>query len=206
VNIALIHSGVAGTVGCYADDALHHYRVERIGRLWRPCFADDDVVLVPNGANHLALFEARASLHEFVARGGALLCFCGFFMPWLPGLRWRHDYRHPLRDVSYHLVHDSLGLFDGVTAHELCVDEHGLRGGWACGEILDAPEHSVVLRDNFQRVLMVAEQRRHAGLVIATASGPLFDDQGGTAARGARRVYRNILRACRNHHEARNGS
>jgi hypothetical protein len=63
----------------------------------------------------------------------------------------------------------------------------------------------VVLRDNFQRALMVAEQRRHAGLVIATASGPLFDDQGGTAARGARRVYRNVLRACRNHHEARNG-
>jgi hypothetical protein len=203
VNIALIHSGVAGTVECYADDALHRYRVERIGRAWRPCFADDDVVLVPNGANHLALFEARASLHEFVARGGALLCFCGFFMPWLPGLHWRHNFCHPLRDVSYHLVHDSLGLFDGVSAHELCVDEHGLRGGWACGEILDAPEHSVVLRDNFQRVLMVADQRRHAGLVIATASGPLFDDQGGTTASGARRVYRNILRACRDHHEAR---
>ena len=109
----------------------------------------------------------------------------------------------PLRDLRYRLERDDLCLFEGVEAEELCVDAHGLRGGWACGEILGADQQSTVLRDNHARVLMVADHKTRCGLIIATASGPLFDDRPDAPASGARRVYRNILRACRAHHEAR---
>jgi len=210
MNIALIHSGVAGTEDGYRDDGRHRYRIERIHRAWQPCFDGDDVVLVPNGANHVALLSARERLQAFVARGGALLCFCGFFTPWVPGYLWRHDYRRPLRDLRYHIDQDPLQLCDGVEAERLCVDAHGLRGGWACGEIVGAEgevlHDHVVLRDNHGRALMVADRDTRAGLVIATASGPLSDDNPDAADdQGARRLYRNILRACRAHHEARHG-
>lgn len=202
MQIALIHSGVAGTEQYYRGDAEHRYRCERIGADWQPCFDEDDVVLVPNGANHVALYEARAHLHHFLARGGALLCFCGFFTPWLPGNQWRHDIGRDLRQLRYRVVADDLQLFEGVEAEELCSDAHGIRGGWACGDIQTHHADSVVLMDNYQRTLLVADRRSTPGLIIATASGPLGDDAPDGAAHGARRLYRNILRACRAHHEA----
>lgn len=203
MQIALIHSGVAGTEQYYRGDATHQYRCERISADWQPCFDDDDVVLVPNGANHVALYEARAQLHKVLARGGAVLCFCGFFTPWLPGNQWRHDIGRDLRQLRYRVVCDELQLFEGVETEELCCDEHGIRGGWACGDIQTHYADSVVLTDNYQRTLLVADRRSTAGLIIATASGPLGDDAPHSAAHGARRLYRNILRACRAQRETR---
>jgi hypothetical protein len=52
---------------------------------------------------------------------------------------------------------------------------------------------------------MIADRLSSAGLIIATASGPLFDDAPRQPACGARRVYRNILRACRAQLDARHG-
>ncbi len=202
MQIALIDSGVAGTEQWYVGDSTHHYRCERISAHWQPSFDKDDVVLVPNGANHVALYEQRAQLHDFLARGGVVLCFCGFFTPWLPGNQWRHDIGRDLRQLRYDVVSDEFGLFEGVEAEELCSDTHGIRGGWACGDIQSHYADSVVLMDNFQRRLLIADRRSTAGLIIATASGPLGDDAPDAAAHGARRLYRNILRACRAHREA----
>ena len=70
MQIALIHSGVTGTEQFYQGDRTLHYRSERITAGWQPCFDAGDVVLVPNGANHVALYEARARLHRFLERGG----------------------------------------------------------------------------------------------------------------------------------------
>ena len=201
MHIALIHSGVTGTEQCYRGDAALRYRRERITADWQPCFDNDDVVLVPNGANHVALYEARARLHAFLERGGALLCFCGFFTPWLPGNQWRHDIGRDLRQLRYRVLRDELQLFDGVDAEELCVDSHGIRGGWACGDIVTQHSDSVVMTDNYQRTLLVADRRSTGGLIIATASGPLSDDTPQAPAHGARRLYRNILRACRDHRD-----
>lgn len=54
---------------------------------------------------------------------------------------------------------DELQLFDGVDAEELCVDGHGIRGGWACGHIVTQHSYSVVMTDNYQRTLLVADRR-----------------------------------------------
>ena len=202
MRIALVHSGVAGTEHAYRGDVTHHYRLEHISANWQPCFDHDDVVLVPNGANHVALYEARAHLHKFLARGGALLCFCGFFTPWLPGYYWQHSIGHDLRKLRYRVVNDELNLFEGVDVEKICRDEHGIRGGWACGDIQTNYAASVVLVDNYERTLVVADRRSTAGLIIATASGPLSDDAPHNPADGTRRLYRNILRACRAHGEA----
>lgn len=201
MQIALIDNGTVDIPGYYGAGPELTYRPERITAHWQPNFDDDDVVLVPNGANHVALYEARHALENFLARGGALLCFCGFFTPWLPGNQWRHDINAPLNEVRYELVHDELGLFEGVDPDSLCCDTHGIRGGWACGTIATAHHSSVVLRDNFERVLVIGDRLSTPGLIIATASGPLWDAAPRTPADGARRVYRNMLRACRTHLE-----
>lgn len=205
MNIALVDNGVFGLDQYYVAAPGVRYRHVRVTARWRPDFGDDDVVLVPNGADHVALFEARHALAGVLARGGVVLCFCGFFTPWLPGNQWRHDIGAPLATLRYELAHDPLGLFDEVAPESLCVDAHGIRGGWACGAIDTAHEASVVLRDNVGRVLMVADRCSTRGLIIATASGPLWDDAPTLPAEGARRVYRNVLRACRAQLEKRHG-
>lgn len=86
MQIALIHSAVTGAEQFYQGDGTLHYRPERITAGWQPCIDDDDVGLVPNDANHVVLYEARARLHRFLERGGVLLLrFCGFFTPGLAG-------------------------------------------------------------------------------------------------------------------------
>lgn len=203
MRIALIDNGVAGLGDYYVAGPGIEYRRERITARWQPDFSADDVLLAPNGTDHVALYEARNAVHALLARGGAVLCFCGFFTPWLPGSQWRHDIGAPLGALRYALRHDALALFEGVEPEALCQDAHGIRGGWACGTIVTAHPTSVVLVDNFARVLMIADQRTTPGLIIATASGPVWDEAPTRAASGVRHLYRNILRACQRHLETR---
>ena len=199
LNAALVHSGVVGTEHWFVDSADIRYRIERITDPWRPNFAHDDLIIVPNGANHVALYEARTAIAGVLARGAVLACFCGFFTPWIPGSTWRHDNSKPLRATRYHLRQDPLGLFDGVAVDDLTFEAHGISGWWACGEILTTHADSIVLVDNWDRVLLIADQHSTPGLIIATASGPLGDDSPATVAQGPRLLYRNILRAARKH-------
>lgn len=203
MRIALIDNGVAGLGDYYAASPGIEYRRERITARWQPDFGADDVILAPNGTDHVALHEARDAVQALLARGGAVLCFCGFFTPWLPGSQWRHDLGARLDALRYELRHDPLALFEDVDPESLCRDEHGIRGGWACGTISTAHASSVVLVDNFARVIMIADQRTTRGLIIATASGPLWDEAPTRAASGPRRLYRNVLRACQRHLETR---
>lgn len=201
LNAALVHSGVAGAENYFKNSAEVRYRIERIVASWSPDFSRDSLVIVPNGANHVALYEARAAIHALLARGGVLACFCGFFTPWIPGNVWRHDNSKPLSAVRYRVQHDALGLFDGVKVDDLTYESHGISGWWACGRIETSHADSIVLIDNFDRVLMVADRRSTPGLVIATASGPLGDPDPDKPADGPRLLYRNMLRAARDHLE-----
>lgn len=203
--VALIHSGIAGTEAWFQERDDVRYRIERIRDRWLPDFSRDEMILVPNGANHVALYEARAAIHAFLARGGVLVCCCGFFTPWIPGNGWRHDNSKPLRDVRYALVRDDLRLFEGVNIDDLTFESHGISGWWACGEITTAHADSVVLVDNWQRVLMVADRRSTPGLIVATASGPLYDSGPESLGHGPRLLYRNILRAAGAHLETGHG-
>lgn len=54
LNVALIDSGVHGTAHYFAQTPEVCYRIERIRDRWQPDFSADDLVVVPNGANHVA--------------------------------------------------------------------------------------------------------------------------------------------------------
>lgn len=195
LNIALIDNGVEGATAYFGAGPGVVYRRERITAHWRPDFSNDDLIIAPNGTDHVALYEARAAVHAQLDRGGMLACFCGFFTPWIPGNVWRHDNRHPLKAVRYEAGADRHGLLDGVDIGQLSVEPHGISGWWACGEILTADPASVLLRDNFGRVVMVADDVSSRGLIVATASGPLGDADPTAPSCGTARLYRNIIRA-----------
>jgi len=195
LNVALIDSGVYGTTQYFAETPEVRYRIERIRDRWQPDFSADDLVVVPNGANHVALYEARGPIRTFLDRGGTLACFCGFFTPWIPGNQWVHDNRQPLHAVRYRARPDRLGLLEGVDINQLSVEPHGISGWWACGEIITDYPDSVLLEDNFGRMVMVADTTSTPGLIIATASGPLGDPDPSAPSQGIAKVYRNIIRA-----------
>lgn len=196
LTAALIHNGVHGTERHFADTAQLRYRVERVGRAWRPDFSNDDLVVVPNGADHVALYAARTAIDAVLSRGGAVLCFCGCFTPWLPGAVWIHDNSRPNREVRYRVTADPLGLMDGVDPARLSTEPHGISGWWACGFLRTVHSSSVVLMDTWQRPVLIADTLSTPGLIVATASGPLGDsDPAMSSGEGPLRLYRNIIRA-----------
>lgn len=204
LKAVLIDNGVEGLTRYFAPSSEVQYRIERIADPWRPDFSDDDLVIVPNGADHVALYQVREQIAAHLDRGGSLACFCGFFTPWLPGSVWVHDNSKPLREVRYRLVHDPLGLMQGVDVEQLSVESHGISGWWACGNIRTAHSQSVVLADTFDRVMMIADTRSTRGLIVATASGPLGDsDPSQPSDHGTLQLYRNIIRAAQIHAEKR---
>ncbi|WP_293373940.1 hypothetical protein [Nevskia sp.] len=204
LDVILIDNGVHGLRDFFVDGAGQRYRQARIGRHWQPDFSGADLVIAPNGTDHVALHEARAAVADYLDEGGVLACFCGFFTPWIPGNRWIHDVGRPLDALTFDCVEDRLGLLDGVDLERFAAGRHGIRGGWACGRIETAHAQSVVLRDSHGRVVMVADMQSTAGLIVATASGPLGDgapDQPVGDSDDLSRIYRNLLNVVRQRKE-----
>lgn len=204
LSIAVVDNGIHGLHRYFVDSPSRRYRFEPIGPDWSPSFAED-VVLVPNGSDHLSLYRARHSIDAVLNRGGAVLCFCGCYLPWLPGTTWRHDNTRPNREVRYHVVDDPLDLMAGIDPQRLSTDSNGISGGWACGELVTAHPQSVVLADTWDRAVLIADTRSTPGCIIATASGPLGDSSPSPASAGdgAHRLYRNIIAAVSRHLESR---
>ncbi|MDE2149365.1 MAG: hypothetical protein KGJ55_05940 [Gammaproteobacteria bacterium] len=204
LKAALIENGDLGNRRHFVDNERIVYRHERIARGWTPDFSGDDLVVVPNGADHVALYRAREATAAVLARGGAVACFCGCFTPWLPGTVWIHDNSCPNREVRYHVVADPLGLMHGVDPARLSTESHGISGWWACGYLQTTYPESVVLADTWQRPVLIADTRSTPGLIVATASGPLGEpDPAAADGGGPLRLYRNILRAVAAHQERR---
>lgn len=134
-----------------------------------------DLLIVPNGADHVAMYRIRDQVQAMLQAGKAVFCFCGWFTDWLPGNRWMHDNTHPTRDVRHHIGHDSHNLLENFPLERLDQNEHGISGWWACGYIESSHPENVLIEDTWGRALVVVDERTTPGLMILTASGPLGD-------------------------------
>jgi len=132
-----------------------------------------DLLVVPNGADHVAMFRNRVKVREFLDQGKALACFCGWFMDWIPGNRWIHDNEHPTKQVRHYKGDDPLGLLDGVDLGRLDHNEHGISGWWSCGYIQAATGANTLIYDTWGRSMVITDSVSTAGLMFLTASGPL---------------------------------
>lgn len=127
LQVAVVDNGIHGLRDDFIDSGAVRYRFEPITPDWRPDFPEG-VVIVPNGSDHVAMYRARRSIEVVLARGGAVLCFCGCYTLWLPGTVWVHDNTRANRDVRYRVVNDPLGLMDGVDPACLSTEAHGISG------------------------------------------------------------------------------
>ncbi len=194
LHILVVNNGIFGLESLFKDTDRVTYRFQDTAPGFALDLADADVLIVPNGSDHVAMMHARGAVRAFLDAGGSLLCFDGWFTDWVPGNRWVHDNSKATRDIRYTVGTDRHGLFRDVTLDHLQFN-HGISGWWACGYIKAAPGADVVLHDTWQRPIVVLDEATTNGTIVLTASGPLADydapDAGELAGLGE--LYRSIL-------------
>lgn len=190
---ALVIDNGTGAAAAYPDREGLTFDVARTGPDFAPVLDACDLLVVPNGADHVAMHAIRDDVRRFLARGGALFCFCGWFLDWIPGHRWVHDNSHPTREMRHFAGDDPLGLLRGVDLKGFDFNRHGISGWWACGYIETPAGAHVVIRDTWGRTVAVADDATTGGFLFLTASGPVGDYSryGDTGPVG--QLYNNLL-------------
>lgn len=191
---AIVISNGIGAAEAYKTTDEIQYDVVEITPGFDPDFDGYDVLLVPNGSDHVAMLRLRDKVSAFLDEGGVLFCFCGWFTDWIPGNRWVHDASKATRNVRHFVKTDRHGFLDGVNIAKLDHNRHGISGWWACGYIEPAPGADVVLADTWDRALIILDERTTPGVILATASGPLGDFARYGDTEGLSRIYKNVLR------------
>lgn len=172
------------------------YTVQQIDARFALQLDGYDVLIIPNGTDHVALYRERQTIRRFLEQGKVLLCCCGWFLDWVPGNRWIHDNSKPTRDMRHIGGRDPLGLLQNVDLAKLDTNEHDISGWWACGFIEPAAGADVVLHDTWGRAVIVSDSVSTPGLMILTASGPIGDSSAfGYSAGPIQRLYENFIQA-----------
>ncbi|CAM2009106.1 hypothetical protein [Acanthopleuribacter pedis] len=198
LRVAYIDNGIEGLAKAFQNREEPFYTPLTVTRDFNPDLTDTDVLVVPNGSDHIAMAKIADRVADFVAAGGALFCFDGWFTDWVPGYRWVADPDTPTAEVRYRLGEDPAGLFDQINLDDFIFME-GISGWWACGSIQATHNQPMptLLHDSWRRAVAVWDTQTTPGLLFLTASGPLGEyglDQGpGSLAR----LYHNALDAVR---------
>lgn len=182
-----LDNGIHGLEGVFPSD--ERVRFEAVPASSARLGLDEaDLFVVPNGSDHLAMARHADEVAAFLDRGGTLFCFDGWFTDWIPGNRWIYDVSKPTAEVRYRVETDTHDLMRGVALDDLQF-MYGISGWWACGYIEPGAEAGVLLRDTWDRAVVVVDEKTTGGRMLLTASGPLgcYGDNGLTA------LYRNAL-------------
>lgn len=195
LKAVIVSNGIhGGTMGLAPANAGINARVAETGPGFTLDLDDADLLIVPNGADHVALLSVRDDIARFLARGGTLLCFDGWTTPWVPFHEWVMDNSKRTADIRYSKGDDRHGLLDGVDIDALTF-RHGISGWWACGYIDAAPGADVLIRDTWGRAIAVADDASTPGLMVLTASGPAGAyDEDNPSAQALSCFYGNMLR------------
>jgi len=190
LNALVISNGI-GAEKAYRDTDAVRFETIRIGPGFDPPLEDFDLLVAPNGSDHVAMFRIRDKVRRFLDSGKALFCFDGWVADWIPGHRWRHDNSKPTRELRHVAGDDSLGVLRGVHVPAMDENAHGIIGWWYCGYIEPAPQAEAPIRDPFGRAIVVTDAWSTPGFLFLTASGPLGDYGDGASPHA--RLYHNLL-------------
>jgi len=171
---AIISNSIEGLDRLYRSDHRIQYDILEVTADFEPDLSNYQVLIAPNGTDHVALYRMRDRIRAFLDRGGALLCCDGWFTDWVPGNRWVMDNSKKTIDVRYILREDPFGVNDQFNIRDLNFS-HGISGWWACGYIEAAPGAKVLIEDTWQRPLVVVDEATTNGIMVLSASGPLAD-------------------------------
>lgn len=197
LQAAIISNGLQGLHHYFNSSELITYNWIEVTKNFNPDLSPYDVLIVPNGSDHIAMNKIKDKVHDFLNDGKSLLCFDGWFTDWIPGNQWTMDNSKKTIDVRYTIKNDSHELFKGVDINSL-IYSHGISGWWSCGYIKVSHPDSVVVEDTWQRPIIVLDEKTTAGTMILTASGPLADHTGQTtddqnAISDLGKLYQNMI-------------
>ena len=174
IKAALIYNGIEGLDQLYKNDDRINYEWLEVTKDFRPDLTAYDVLIVPNGSDHIALYRMKDIVLDFLNQGKTLLCFDGWFTDWVPGSKWIMDNEMKSIDLRYRIHSDSHGLGEHFNIEDLNYS-HGISGWWSCGYIDAAPGAEVFMVDSWNRPLVIIDEKTTNGLIICTASGPAAD-------------------------------
>ncbi len=197
LQAAIISSGIEGIEKYFVSNKKVTYTVLEIVKEFKPNLDPFDLLIVPNGSDHIAMATLKTKVLSFLNEGKALFCFDGWFTNWIPGNQWVMSNEKKTIDIRYNLKTDNHNLFDGVDINEL-IFNHNISGWWACGYIEASEKADVIMEDTWQRPIIVLDEKTTNGTIILTASGPLGDsgaipndDEASSFALGT--LYHNML-------------
>ncbi|ARN78800.1 hypothetical protein BST97_12815 [Nonlabens spongiae] len=179
IKAAVISNGLEGLHHQFNSIEEVNYDILTIDAHFDPDLDLYDVLVVPNGSDHIALFKIKDKIKSFLDQGKALICVDGWFTRWIPGNQWIMDNTKKTIDVRYKIKNDRYGIFEDVDINSF-IYSHGISGWWACGYIDAAPEADIVVEDTWNRPIIVLDEHTTNGLIFMTASGPLADATGQT--------------------------
>ncbi|PKP50316.1 MAG: hypothetical protein CVT95_02660 [Bacteroidetes bacterium HGW-Bacteroidetes-12] len=174
IKAAIISNGLEGLHYYYKSNKTISYSIIEITRDFNPYFSSFDLLIIPNGSDHIALYKIKNKIHQFLDEGKTLFCFDGWFTNWLPGSRWVMDNSKKTIDIRYKIKSDRRNLFKNVNIDGLIFSK-GISGWWACGYIIPATDAEILLEDTWNRAIIILDETTTNGIIIATASGPLAD-------------------------------
>ncbi|MEZ6090225.1 MAG: hypothetical protein R3C05_19800 [Pirellulaceae bacterium] len=189
----VVSNGIGGEAAYPSDDRIQ-FDIVQIDEYFRFSLDGYDLLVTPNGIDHVALFRKRQAIAAFLQAGNALLCCCGWFLDWVPGNRWIHDNSHPTREMRHSIGVDLHRLLRGVDLSQLDHNRHGISGWWACGYIEPAESANVLIQDTWGRAIVVLDSNSTGGTMLLTASGPLGDySRYGVEAGPTQVLYQNFV-------------
>lgn len=193
LNALLISNNIAGLTDYFVSNEQVTYTIACVTSDFNPDLTPYDVLVVPNGSDHVAMLRIKDKVLAFLNEGKAVVCADGWFTNWVPGNQWIMDNSKLTIDTRYFLQTDRYQLFDGVDLDELTFS-HSMSGWWSCGYIEPAPQANIVLRDTWHRPIIVLDEVSTEGTLLLTASGPLADvTYSGKQDVALVKLYRNFL-------------
>ncbi|CCH02580.1 hypothetical protein FAES_4581 [Fibrella aestuarina BUZ 2] len=194
LNALLISNNIARLTDYFVSNDLVTYTVAAVSKPFDPDLTPYDLLVVPNGSDHVAMLAIKDKVRAFLDAGKTVICADGWFTDWVPGNQWVMNNTKRTIEVRYTLKTDRYGLFDGVNVDDLTFS-HGMSGWWSCGYVEPSPEADVLLDDTWGRAIVVLDETSTNGTLFLTASGPLADvTYAGKQDSALVILYRNLIR------------
>lgn len=174
INALVISNNIEGLENYYQSSEKVAYTIFHISKDFNPDLSAYDLLVVPNGSDHVAMLKIKEKVKNFLNDGKALICCDGWFTNWVPGNQWIMDNSKKSIDVRYFIKDDPYHFFKGLDVNEF-IFSHGISGYWACGYINASSGAHIILEDTWQRPIIVLDETSTKGIIFLTASGPLAD-------------------------------
>lgn len=174
IKAAVVSNGIEGLKNYFISSEVIHYSFLEITKEFNPNLEPYNLLIVPNGSDHIAMHKIKDKVAAFLANGNSLFCFDGWFTNWLPNNQWIMN--NDLKSINqrYTVKSDNNNLLENVNINDL-IYNNNISGWWSCGYIEASEKAEVILQDSWERPIVVLDEKSTKGIIFLTASGPLGD-------------------------------